>query len=154
MMCARFCKVFPGWCDMAQCRAFQRKSLALVLIILLLACVSSLPAQTNSRAAAITLTAVLSQSLSLSASPDGAVFNSFLNSGERTSPLKIKANWVRGPGQVSVTAFVSGSSGDADSRLLERRAVSADPQLEIDTSELRAPVRGEEGVLTIRAQVI
>jgi hypothetical protein len=113
--------------------------------------------QVNSRSATVTLTAVLSQSLRVSASPDGAVLSSFLPSQQGPAlPVTFNVNWVRGPGQVSISTFVSGAyeSGPEDRGVvLERRAVPGQNALEVDTRELQLPT-GANQVLTIRAQAI
>jgi hypothetical protein len=111
-------------------------------------------AQMNSPRAAIALTAVLPQSLSISTAPEGVPFNSFLSS-KSGFPLKIRARWVRGPGQVSIVVFTE--HFDAGEQQ-QRPVLTSDPagrlDWEINTGEVTTSGQTAAGVLTVRAQAI
>lgn len=84
----------------------------------LMALTSPCHAQRNSGASAITLTAVLSQSLSMSvmpAQPGSVSVSDFFSyrvscrAASQPSALTISTKWVRGPGRVSVEVFAPGN---------------------------------------------
>jgi hypothetical protein len=83
----------------------------LLNVLLLLSLLSSIcPAQRSSGAATFTLTATLSQALSMSVAPDAVESFPFSNSladaqTTANSPLTVTARWVRGPASVSMQAF-------------------------------------------------
>jgi hypothetical protein len=157
-----------------------------VAATLLLACVGTSPwclAQKNSGAGAITITAVLPQSLTMSVTP--AVLNSgsspdYFGGDARggTSVLTIATTWVRGPASVGVGVFAPGNpllgvagralvpvaylesaatlgpSGDTFLSALREPASSGLPGIRINTGDLQVPDGSDAGMLTIRAQVL
>jgi hypothetical protein len=165
-------------------RAVSRKicsSTALLLAVCTLA-VSGY-AQQSSHAATIALTATVSQSMTMHVSQPtvGAASTPLMTAGAE-GPVAVTANWVLGPGNISVAVLSSGNpllGRDAISRvpvatlspLFPLLPSPADPaqaegflpsakapmpanllELRIDTSDLQLPAGGEGGVLTIRAQ--
>jgi hypothetical protein len=161
---------------------------ALVLLFLLPALAAMGYAQQSSRSAAIVLTATVAQSMTMTVWPTAATANHpLLATGLPADPgaklpVTVTANWVLGPGNISVAVLSSGNpllGDDAISRvpvallsplfpLLPTPADSVPAEnflstakmptpasqleLRIDTSELRLPAGSEDGVLTIRAQ--
>jgi hypothetical protein len=151
---------------------------------LFLACVGAAPrcrAQRNSGGAAVTITAVLSQSMSMSVTP-ALDFNSFDDllsdsANDGRSALTISTTWVRGPANVSVGVFAPanpllGARGQAlvpvasvdaaapsalvgNSFLSLKKPVNFDlPGIRINTSDLEIPAGSEAGMLTVRGQVL
>lgn len=87
-------------------------SRSIIRTIALFFCIAGLSltsaAQVKSGAAMIMLRATLSQSLAMSAAPQGMMFNSFLGTGPATDfPVTITTNWIKGPGKVSVAVIPS-----------------------------------------------
>jgi hypothetical protein len=141
-------------------------------------------AQERSGAATITLTATLSQSLSMSVCQrtiPGSVNDAFSDrEAYGNSPLTISTNWVRGPGTVSVEAFSPGNpilgragqaivpvgtaspgSEGAASTLGEGFLSSPRtksnlglPGLRINTEDLEIPDGSASQILTIRADAL
>jgi hypothetical protein len=140
-------------------------------------------AQKNSGVAAITLTAVLSQSLSMAVSaesitPSSSELSWKGNAQDYASDLTISTSWVRGPGSVSVGVFAPanpllGAAGQAlvpvalsDESISpapagnsflsssKQTASPALPGIRIKTRDLQIPPGSEAGMLTIRAQVL
>jgi len=141
-------------------------------------------AQERTGAATITLTATLSQSLTMSVRHStrlGVVSDAFSDPAPTgNSPLTISTNWVRGPGSVSVQAFSPGNpllgraaqaivpvgtaspgSGGAepspgDGLLSSPRAQSnlGLPGLRINTEDLEIPGGSDGQILTIRADAL
>ncbi|HUK26688.1 MAG TPA: hypothetical protein VLV49_19080 [Terriglobales bacterium] len=137
----------------------------------------------NSRGGAIVLTATVSQSMTVTVSPAQQEASSpFLaEDGAAAGPV-ITANWVLGPGNISMAVLSSGNpllGNDAISRvpvaafspmfpLLSHSddslpannflpaagtpAPGSQLELKIDTSRLQIPAGSQNGVLTIRAQ--
>ncbi len=140
-------------------------------------------AQRNSGSATITLTAVLSQSLTMSASQDAAAADPMSrllgDSADGPAPVTITARWVRGSGNVSVAAFSPGNPllgpagqaivpvGTASPITSDQMSTSAEsflsagskplnglPGLRINTKNLQIPAGSDGGILTIRAQAL
>ena len=140
-------------------------------------------AQRNSGAAAITLTAVLSQSLTMSASQDVAATGPMSQllgySTDSPASVTIITRWVRGSGNVSVAAFSAGNPllGPAGQAIVPvgtaspitsgqrspsgesflsagRKPANGLPGLRINTKDLQIPASSEGGILTIRAQAL
>jgi hypothetical protein len=140
-------------------------------------------AQRNSGAAAITLTAVLSQSLSMSISPlslsPGSSSDLFDgNADDGNAALTISTTWVRGPASVSVGVFAPANPllGAAGRALVPVASLDATvssaptgssflsssnqpvnpglPGIRINTGDLQIPPGSEAGMLTIRGQVL
>jgi hypothetical protein len=156
---------------------------ALVFLLALPALAVSGYAQLNSRAATIALTATVSQSMTMTVLPaTGLPYSPLLAGSGARSPVTVRANWVLGPGNISVAVLTSGnpllgrdaisrvpvalfaplfpllpSPGDsvpAESFLPPGKMLGPANQLElrIDTSDLQLPAGSEDGVLTIRGQ--
>ncbi len=161
-------------------RFVTRSSIALLVICAL---TSRGHAQRNSGAASITLTAVLSQSLTMSASQDAATTDpmsqSFRDSADSRPPVTITTQWVRGSGNVSVAAFSPGNPllGPAGQAIVPvgtaspitsdhmspsgegflsagRKPVNGLPGLRINTKDLQIPAGSEGEILTIRAEAL
>src|SRR6202142_1083149 len=146
------------------------RSIAVSLAVLLPVAASSIPcqAQRNSGAASITLTAVLAQSLTMSATPaelqSGSASNLLDRSPERNFALTISTTWIRGTGNISVGVFAPGNPllGVAGQALVPVEASSnsgtsctpagnrflssaqeqekiTSPEIRIDTSDLQIP---------------
>ena len=140
-------------------------------------------AQRNSGSASITLTAVLSQSLTMSASQDVAATDPMSRllgeTADGPASVTITTRWVRGSGNVSVAAFSPGNPllGRAGQAIVpvgaaspitaeqvspsgegflsaERKPVNGLPGLRINTKDLQIPAGSEGGILTIRAQAL
>jgi hypothetical protein len=144
----------------------------IMIFIALAACVMLLSSashgQANSNKAAILLRATLVQSLSMSAEPQGIMFNSFLSPGTSNNfPVTIKTNWVRGPGKISIAVvnedfqdrigeveplcvFDPGYSPAESSRVSPKGS----EELSLESWNLLLPDASEKRLLTIRAQVI
>jgi hypothetical protein len=154
-----------------------------VALLVLCAFASRGYAQRNSGGAAITLTAVLSQSLTMSVSQDAVatalMSESLRDSAHSQSSVTVTARWVRGSGNVSVAAFSPGNPllGPAGQAIVPvgtaspmtsnqlspsgesflsvgRKPVNGLPGLRIDTKDLQIPAGSEGGILTIRAQAL
>jgi hypothetical protein len=162
-------------------RRFAARSFVALLVLCALG--SRGYAQRNSGGAAITLSAVLSQSLTMSASQDAvptdAISERLRDPAETPSSVTITTQWVRGSGNVSVAAFspanpLLGPVGQAmipvgtaspmtsshmsqsgESFLsAEKKPVNGLPGLRINTKDLQIPAGSEGGILTIRAQAL
>jgi hypothetical protein len=84
------------------------------LVLLPFALVPISNAQQNSGAAAITLTAVLSQSLTVSVTPERSSSGEFFATAvtgpsQAELPLSIQAGWVRGQARPSLDVFATGN---------------------------------------------
>jgi hypothetical protein len=162
-------------------RRFASRSFVALLVLCALAARGN--AQRNSGGAAITLTAVLSQSLTMSASQDAvatdATSESLRDPADSLSSVTVTTQWVRGSGNVTVAAFspanpllgpagqtmipVGAASPMTSSQMspsgesflsVERKPVNGLPGLRINTKDLQIPAGSEGGVLTIRAQAL
>jgi hypothetical protein len=102
-------------------RAARRKALVFLLSLPTLALPSY--AQQNSRAATIALTATVAQSMTMTVSPAVmAPYGPLLPAGSGPKkPVSITANWILGPGNISVAVLTSGNP------LLGRDAISRVP---------------------------
>src|SRR5258708_6876943 len=100
-------------CPSPSCGAVLRAAFSGLILLPLVLSPNSY-AQQNSGAAAITLTAVLSQSLTVSVTPEHASNGEFFATAvtgpsQAELPLSIQAGWVRGQGRPSLDVFASGN---------------------------------------------
>jgi len=121
-----------------------------------------LHAQQNSGAAAITLTAVLQQSLTMSVTPAGLVSarsNWAHAATVEALPLDISSRWVAGPARVTVSVLAASDPSLGAQAWVPVDFTNAWPSnqtiaagLRINSGEPAIPPGAASGALTIRAQ--
>ena len=139
-------------------RSLIHAALQLLVVVGLFLLTFSLPgqAQTNSGAAGIVLQATLAPSLSILAIPAPIPLDSFIGlTGTRNLPVTVKANWVRGSGEMSMMVlttsdFQSWHSSETISAMGAHSETTR--ELQISSSDLK--LDGGNRVLTIRAQAL